>query len=623
MCDIVKRPTDWTYSSIYSMIGLLSSFLISCNTLTNPTGTHEQDAYEVFHGQFAALITVTVDQELPIIGLSRSTTHSAKLFTVTQDGEEWSLEEKVCRIEVESEGPASPVMRPELIETFPTLKSKLLITRGEGGWSWSREKAGLIIGAELAQPLTDLLPITSDDPRLVDLDRDGHPGVTIPLTGVLKGELHSVLRYVDEINGFVSDNDRGLWKGVSTDYTEQSVVASSHEFLLTQFPTTQVDDQALNRVLVFPLSGERLGCEQVSHELIERDLLATEALNMLVEEVESPFGNLCDGSPASVYDEQLLERTDCGHNDPFVLPPSRIELTPHLPSPYETDRCGELDFSFTDQEILDCAEIEFWHAFSDGRLEVRETALSYLTLALTLVDTENLDLEHIKHLGRLYMLRGMFYMAMGLENGVSEYLIESEHYSSADFDRVEALDQDNFAVIAFDLTLEMTLAGIAGHHMRAAEIANEGLDYVLSLGDPEVIEDKNVGAVLGLSGTSMTWPLQTGIPQKTLDAVELVGCPDDIEFCQDNTLHAPYARPGLEYHKAELYARMGMESEYREQLEIVADQPNYNSWPWKDVVELQRQEPTRLLEKYRSYGEDGYAQSYATMSSGCVMCHGR
>ena len=60
-----------------------------------------------------------------------------------------------------------------------------------------------------------------------------------------------------------------------------------------------------------------------------------------------------------------------------------------------------------------------------------------------------------------------------------------------------------------------------------------------------------------------------------------------------------------------------MSEAYQAQLEVVAMQPGYDDWPWREVVELQRKEPSRLLNKYLSYGDEEYAQSYATMSSGC------
>ena len=576
-----------------------------------------------FAGQYAMLVKVTVDQELPVIGNARSETLTVKRFSVSGVDGTLVAEEQVCRIDVIAEGPAQPSFSNDLISRFPTITSPLSIEKGEEGWRWHRERSGIVLGAELENHLNDELPTESSDPRLVDHDSDGNHGVTIPIQGILEGELHAVLRYADELSGTWSGISSDEWIGTAIDYTEQSVIASTHEILMTQFPSQQVNDPTLNAVIVIPLEVEKADCTLVESTLVERGLIPVREEDERDRNEDAPFGYLCDGQAASVYDEQLLERTNCGGDDPFVLPPARIELEPKTVSPYEAERCGAIDDTRSDEALLKCAEFEFWHAFSDGRLIPRQEALEYISNSLSLLEERVLPERLNPDLGRLYMLRGMFYMAIGLENGVSDYLIDSEAYSSLDFDRVEELDDENFAVIAFDLTLQMTLAGLAGEHERAAEIARNGLDYVLGLGDPDVVEDKNVGAVLGLSGTTMTWPLNTGIPQKTLEALEAVDCPHNIEFCERNTVHAPYARPGLEYHKAEVYARLNMREAYQAQLEIVAQQPGYEDWPWREVVEIQRKEPSRLLNKYLSYGEDEYAQSYATMSSGCVMCHGR
>ena len=74
-----------------------------------------------------------------------------------------------------------------------------------------------------------------------------------------------------------------------------------------------------------------------------------------------------------------------------------------------------------------------------------------------------------------------------------------------------------------------------------------------------------------------------------------------LSFCERNTLHAPYASPSLEYYKDEIYARLKMSEAYKAQLEVVAMHPGYDDWPWREVVELQRKKPSRLLNKYLSY----------------------
>ena len=336
-----------------------------------------------------------------------------------------------------------------------------------------------------------------------------------------------------------------------------------------------------------------------------------------------PLGTLCDDSEALVYDQQLLEPVKCGE-DGLPIPAARLESPPRTPSPYAALRCVG---AVADQELealFDCGETEFWHAFSDGRLQPREEALAYMSEAidrLSAVEQPSADFEG--SLARLHQLRGMFYMGIGQENGRLDYLVGADRLAGEDFRAVEALEPDNFVATVFDSTLEMTFARMANEHARAAELARGGLEYALNLGDPDVVEDVNVGAVFAITGITMTWPLSSGVPQASLEAKRKVGCLPEVEFCTGNTLHAPYARPGLEYHEAEMYARLGMRDAYIEQLEKVAAQPGYEDWAWYDVVELQRREPGRLLGKFAAYGEDRYVDSYATMNNGCVMCHGR
>ena len=130
---------------------------------------------------------------------------------------------------------------------------------------------GIVLGAELDDHLNDALPTESSDPRLIDHDDDGNHGVTIPIQGILEGELHAVLRYADELSGSFSGQQGDDWEGVAIDYTEQSVIASTHEILLTQFPAQQVEDPKLNGVKVIPLNAEKVDCTLIEDTLVERD----------------------------------------------------------------------------------------------------------------------------------------------------------------------------------------------------------------------------------------------------------------------------------------------------------------------------------------------------------------
>lgn len=338
-----------------------------------------------------------------------------------------------------------------------------------------------------------------------------------------------------------------------------------------------------------------------------------------------PLGTLCDGTPERFYDEGMFERGDCGDTSTaLAIPKRRMESPPRFPSPYADRRCTVSLQLQLPSERFECAETEFWHAYSDGRLTPRKAALSYMGTAIRLNESVVDDSPvFTQQLSRLYQLRGMFYMAMGIENGQLIYLALSSLFAQKDFARVEALEPGNFVAASFNITLDIANAQVMGNHDVALTQALASLDMALHSGDPEVIEPINVGTAFAVTGVTMNYPLSTEIPQKTLDAQVTIGCIPEVAFCVQNTLHAPFARPGLEYHLASIYARMGMKEAYVAQLDVVAAQEGYDEWAWKAWVEAQRADPDRLLNKYASFGEDEYSDSYATRHNGCVMCHGR
>jgi hypothetical protein len=338
-----------------------------------------------------------------------------------------------------------------------------------------------------------------------------------------------------------------------------------------------------------------------------------------------PLGVLCDGTTETFYDESMFERGDCGNNiGSLAMPKRRMESIPRFQSPYEMLRCSVSLQLQSPEERFECAETEFWHAYSDGRLTPRKAALSYMGKAIKLNESVIDDSSLFKtKLSRLYQLRGMFYMAMGIENGQIIYLALSNLFAQKDFARVEELEPGNFVAASFNITLDIANAQVIGNHDLALTQGLASLDMALNSGNPDIIEPINVGTAFAVTGVTMNYPLSTGIPQKTVDAQVKIGCIPEVAFCVKNTLHAPFARPGLEYHLASIYARLGMRDKYISQLEIVAVQEGYNDWAWKQMVEAQRADPDRLLEKYTSYGEDEYSDSYATRHNGCVMCHGR
>ncbi len=94
------------------------------------------------------------------------------------------------------------------------------------------ELAGAVPG-----PDTDAVPTTLDDPRVIDEDQDGHPGITINVTGLATGSLYAVQRQVTAIAAIPVATDR--FEGTLTFSSEQKVLDSNPAGLTVIYATAQ------------------------------------------------------------------------------------------------------------------------------------------------------------------------------------------------------------------------------------------------------------------------------------------------------------------------------------------------------------------------------------------------
>jgi len=92
------------------------------------------------------------------------------------------------------------------------------------------ELAGAVPG-----PDTDALPTTVTDPRVIDEDQDGNPGITINITGLVTGSLYSVQRQVTSIAAIPVAPDR--FEGVLSFISDQKVLDSNPVLLTTLYAT--------------------------------------------------------------------------------------------------------------------------------------------------------------------------------------------------------------------------------------------------------------------------------------------------------------------------------------------------------------------------------------------------
>lgn len=119
------------------------------------------------------------------------------------------------------------------------------------------------VGIRLDDPFTESLPTDPNDPRIVDDDGDGRPGITVSITVTddLRGELYIARREIFAYEAFLTTPDR--LDGVVTDDSEQLVIGASDPIFATS-PANwrQHPDPTKSPVLLVRVDGE-WDCERL------------------------------------------------------------------------------------------------------------------------------------------------------------------------------------------------------------------------------------------------------------------------------------------------------------------------------------------------------------------------
>jgi hypothetical protein len=122
------------------------------------------------------------------------------------------------------------------------------------------------IGIELEDPANESLPTDPNDPRIIDADGDGNPGVTanIKVSEDLQGELYLARREIFAYDVTQVSDDR--FEGVIEDDSEQLIIGASDPiFASSDGQWTQVDDPERNPVIWVRVE-ESWDCDRLAEE---------------------------------------------------------------------------------------------------------------------------------------------------------------------------------------------------------------------------------------------------------------------------------------------------------------------------------------------------------------------
>ena len=203
------------------------------------------------------------------------------LMTISQTGTALVLDGRYCdRVEQDQSKPLVPgVAIPDAWAHTekPVHRMGSFAPVADGYSIMSLPPATEIAGAVLVDPISDPLPIAADDPRVIDEDNDGHPGITVQLSGAsISGKLYSVQRQITSVEAIAVDTDRLM--GTLNFSSAQNVIGSDPTTLATLYAqpgTNTVPDNTCNSnfAMVRIVDASVLGCGAVDGASLDAGIL--------------------------------------------------------------------------------------------------------------------------------------------------------------------------------------------------------------------------------------------------------------------------------------------------------------------------------------------------------------
>lgn len=238
------------------MIAILR-VLMTCTSLLGPTlPASAYDTIPLPDGRYASRQVMTSrTQPGPRKRPIPVRTIAVAIHDVRRDGADVFVGTRICAVRQDPIGRVRTVLDSAFVGALPSWESRATI-QGTGPWLIVIAEYAAVIGADLEDPTSNPLPGSADDPRITDPDRDGHPGITVRIEGLVSGEVYVVQRMVRGLEGELALDGRMFGTVLGTN--EQQTLGASNLILRAFTPTFVPDPEPDRNMFVWiPIAGEQ------------------------------------------------------------------------------------------------------------------------------------------------------------------------------------------------------------------------------------------------------------------------------------------------------------------------------------------------------------------------------
>jgi hypothetical protein len=186
-------------------------------------------------GMWVVRATGAIIVDAQIIGIMRQQMVLTLLVNITQQGTDLIVDGRYCnRKQVSDPGALTQVIIPDAwahTETLMHRTGTFAVGETEGFPVLTFPRMAEAMGAVLTPPSEDL-PTRADDPRVIDQDNDGKPGITVVLSGIgLSGALYAAQLLTTKVRAIA----------VAVDRVEGALTFTSAQNVLDSYPSQLKD----------------------------------------------------------------------------------------------------------------------------------------------------------------------------------------------------------------------------------------------------------------------------------------------------------------------------------------------------------------------------------------------
>lgn len=187
-------------------------------------GAFEKD----FSGTYVLVQENVSRTKLPVVADIVTTTRTISLQKLTHEGDRLVGDGDVCELTMSS---SSDLVVTEIPLGFrkalPKVRVDARLTRRDGKVFFSQAPKTLVLGARLGH-VREALPETPADRRVWDQDKDGHPGMTVRVSGLVSGDVYMASRSTSSLDGQLVGSE---FRGALRFRSEESILDATHPFL--------------------------------------------------------------------------------------------------------------------------------------------------------------------------------------------------------------------------------------------------------------------------------------------------------------------------------------------------------------------------------------------------------